>query len=70
MLTERQLQISPIVQESVMHNTKVRPVPTATPGHSPSAHSQLTTRALSGSVQLWTPSFYIISSATLIINGL
>lgn len=26
MLTERELQISPIVQESVMHNTKVRPV--------------------------------------------
>lgn len=65
MLTERQLQISPIVQESVMHNTKVGPVPTATPGHSP-----LTTRAISGSVQLWTPSFYIISSAMLIIEGL
>ena len=27
MLTERELQISPIVQESVLHNTKVRPVP-------------------------------------------
>jgi hypothetical protein len=26
MLTERELQISPIVQESVVHNTKVRPV--------------------------------------------
>lgn len=28
MLTERELQISPIVQESVLYNTKVRPVPT------------------------------------------
>lgn len=27
MLTERELQISPIVQESVLHNTKVRPLP-------------------------------------------
>jgi hypothetical protein len=26
MLTERELQISPIVQESVVHNTKVRPI--------------------------------------------
>ena len=34
MLTERELQISPIVQESVLHNTKVRPVP-------PSHHTTL-----------------------------
>lgn len=26
MLSERELQLSPIVQESVLHNTKVRPV--------------------------------------------
>jgi hypothetical protein len=31
MLTERELQISPIVNESVLHNTKVRPVPTPSP---------------------------------------
>jgi len=33
MLTERELQISPIVQESVLHNTKVRPVPALLPHH-------------------------------------
>jgi hypothetical protein len=38
MLTERELQISPVVQESVLHNTKVRPVPAAT-SHSLSARS-------------------------------
>jgi hypothetical protein len=35
MLTERELQISPIVNESVLHNTKVRPVPTPSPSSAP-----------------------------------
>jgi hypothetical protein len=35
MLTERDLEINPIVQESVLHNTKVRPVPAPTPMPSP-----------------------------------
>lgn len=35
MLTERELQISPIVQESVVHNTKVRPVLHAVLSRSP-----------------------------------
>ncbi|EKD20749.1 hypothetical protein MBM_01431 [Drepanopeziza brunnea f. sp. 'multigermtubi' MB_m1] len=33
MRSERELQISPIVQESVVHNTKTRPQPTALPAH-------------------------------------
>lgn len=38
MLTERELQISPIVQESVMHNTKVRAVRVAFPSHHQHLH--------------------------------
>ena len=37
MLTERELQISPIVQESVLHNTKVRALPSSLP-ISPTTH--------------------------------
>jgi len=38
MLTERELQISPIVQESVQHNTKVRPVRVAFASHHQHQH--------------------------------
>lgn len=67
MLTERELQIRPIVQESVMHNTKVRPVPAAPSPACPTQAPILSppppslSDAPGGylaypSVRLWTPS--------------
>ena len=59
MLTERELQISPIVQESVVHNTKVRPAPES---------SNLTTRSISHST-IPVLSFKIIATAPQILTA-
>lgn len=53
MLTERELQINPIVQESVLHNTKVRPVPAPTP--MPSLLSAQSLRFFSSSYLIYFP---------------